>query len=184
MGLPLETERLVIRPFRPEDAEQIHGAYVDPEVGIPLAHGRTSRSMEETQGVLEQILQLYEAQDGLGPWAIVERSEEMVIGDCGLYPSTGGSAGELEMAYRLRRSSWGRGYATEAADAVLRHGFSELGVSRVVADVEADNEASCRVLEKLGMVVEWTDVREGRTILVYATDRPPPEAPPGGSEQE
>jgi RimJ/RimL family protein N-acetyltransferase len=177
VGLPLETERLIVRAFELEDAEQVHGAWGDTEVGRPLAPGGPSPSLEETQRTLERIIGGYGQSDG-GTWAVVVREDDLVIGDCGLFASESGSPGELEIAYRLRRSAWGRGFATEATRAVLRYGFGELGLTRIVADVDSENLASCRVLEKLGMAVEWTDVRGGRTILFYATDHPPPEEQP------
>ena len=169
MPLPIRTERLEIRPFSLEDAEQAHVAYADADVGWPLSPGGVSRSVEDARGVIASILRYYEDAEGLGPWAVVELASGSVIGDCGLFRCEDAWAyGELELAYRLRRESWGNGFATEAAAAVLRYAFEELDAPRVVADLEAANAASLRVLERIGMGLVG---REGE-ILRYAKEQP------------
>jgi RimJ/RimL family protein N-acetyltransferase len=172
--LPIETERLRIRPFTPVDAAQVHEAYADPEVGTPLEPGAPTSSLEETIDVVDHIIAFCE-KHGTGPWAVEERSSVRVIGDCGLYPASkldGPRGADFELAYRLRRASWGMGLATEAAGAVLRYGFEALAARRIVADVAAEDERASRVLEKLGLVVVGTGLRRGEPILYYAADAP------------
>lgn len=170
MPLPIRTERLEIRPFELADAEQIHEAYADPAVGWPLAPDGVSGSVEETRGILDHVRRYGAEHEGLGPWAVVERASVTVIGDCGLFRCEDAWAfGELEIAYRLRRASWGSGLATEAAGAVLRYAFDELHAERVVADADGGNARSLRVLEKLGMQLVG---REG-AVLLFATGAPP-----------
>jgi RimJ/RimL family protein N-acetyltransferase len=150
--LAIHTARLVIRPFTLDDVEQIHETYSAPACGWPLAPGGVSVTLEDTARVVRLILETYETSDGLGPWAVQMREEPFVIGDCGLFRSSDDWArGELETAYRFRPASWGAGFATEAAAAVLAYAFEELGAPRVVADTRANNAASLRVLEKIGM---------------------------------
>ncbi len=82
-------------------------------------------------------------------WAVVVKDSGHVIGYCGLIFLEGTT--EVELAYGLAKSSWGKGFATEAARASLRFGFEELKLNRVVAVVNPQNIPSQRVLEKLGM---------------------------------
>ena len=72
------------------------------------------------------------------------------------------------MSYGFRRDRWGRGYASEAAQAWVRHGFEEMGIEKIVADVEPENLASARVLEKCGFARVGT-LEDGR--LFYAVTR-------------
>jgi RimJ/RimL family protein N-acetyltransferase len=79
----------------------------------------------------------------------------VVIGDCGLIPipfsGQGGKRGpDIELGYRLGAAHWGRGYATEAARAVLKFGIEDLGLDRIVAVTHPENHASKRVLVKTG----------------------------------
>lgn len=174
MGLPIETARLRIRPFTPIDAAQIHEAYSDADVGTPLKPGGPTSGLEDTIDAVDRVI-AYCGEHGTGPWAIEETASARVIGDCGLFPpaeSDAGRDGDLELAFRLRRASWGQGYATEAAGAVISYAFEDLSASRIVADVDADNAASSRVLEKLGFAVVGTGAERGATLLYYALDAP------------
>jgi RimJ/RimL family protein N-acetyltransferase len=174
VGLPIETARLRIRPFTPVDAAHIHEAYSDADVGTPLDPGGPTSGLEDTIDAVDHVI-AFCREHGTGPWAIEEIASARVIGDCGLFPaarSDAGRDGDLELAFRLRRASWGRGYATEAAGAVISYGFEDLGARRIVADVDADNEASSRVLEKLGFVVVGTGAERGASLLYYALDAP------------
>ena len=92
---------------------------------------------------------------GYGPWAVVAKTSDAIIGYCGLFyfPDVNGRS-EIEIGYRLARVWWGRGYATEAAYAVLQFAFDAIELNRVYANHFADNPASGRVLEKIGMAKE------------------------------
>ena len=100
-----------------------------------------------------------------GTWGVWELETGELVGDCTLFFAAEHDAWEL--AYGLRRDRWGRGYATEAAQACVRHGFDELGLDRIVADVDPANAASVRVLEKCGFV----RVGGSGTMLLYAVSR-------------
>lgn len=174
VGLPIETARLRIRPFTPVDAAHIHEAYSDSDVGTPLEPGAPTSRLEDTIDVVDHVI-AFCMEHGTGPWAIEEIASARVIGDCGLFPASESDAGRdggLELAFRLRRASWGHGFATEAAAVVIAYGFEDLGAPRIVADVDADNTASSRVLEKLGFVVVGTGAERGASLLYYALDAP------------
>jgi len=171
----ISTPRLVIRAFTLDDVAQIHETYAAPGAGSPLAPGGVSASIEDTRRIVERILETYEAWDGLGPWAVQTRGDRFVIGDCGLFRSADAWAlGDLEIAYRFRPASWGAGFATEAARAVLAYAFEELRAPCVVADADAANRASLRVLEKIGMRLVGRSGDPKHAVLYHAADNPSP----------
>ena len=94
-----------------------------------------------------------QAEHGLSLWVAREKATGAVVGDCGL-PPLELRGPDVELGYRLGRSHWGRGLATDAATACLRAGFEELGLDRIVAVAHPDNAVSRRVLEKIGFVYE------------------------------
>jgi RimJ/RimL family protein N-acetyltransferase len=97
----------------------------------------------------------------------MEKSTGNFLGWFHFRPREGASPGEVELGYRLRRSAWGKGYATEGSRALIRKGFTELGVQRVIAETMTVNLASRRVMEKAGLTLvrtfhqEWPDAIEG-----------------------
>jgi RimJ/RimL family protein N-acetyltransferase len=129
------------------------------------------------------------ADHGFGLLAVVDRSSGRVVGEAGLQLLEGGP--DVELGYTLSRAAWGRGYATEAASAVLRWAFVGLGLERVVAVADPANAASLRVLDKIGMrrlgrrdcygalMTECAlSMSEWRTLVGPA--RPPADPPPAG----
>ena len=99
---------------------------------------------------------------GFGPYAVVEQNSQNIIGYCGLFfcPDIDGQS-EVEIGYRLARSAWGRGYATEAAKAVRDFALTTLGIQRLIAMIDPSNIASIRVAEKIGMKYEKEVMLEG-----------------------
>lgn len=165
---PIETERLLLRPFRLGDAEDLHAIWSDPAAerfrGDEPAWPRP-RVVDDTRRYLEKIVS-GQHERGYAPWAVIEKATGRLIGDCGLFP-TQDAEPEIELAYGLAPDTWGRGYATEAARACVRVAFEELGAERVVADVDPTNRASVRVLEKVGF--EPAGGKDGK--LLYAAVR-------------
>src|SRR5262249_8133708 len=84
-------------------------------------------------------------------WAAVELATQEFVGWFSFRPQEGRKLDVVELGYRLRRSAWGKGYATEVAHALIRKGFTELGVQRVCAQTYQDNLGSRRVMEKVGL---------------------------------
>jgi RimJ/RimL family protein N-acetyltransferase len=168
--LPIETERLILRPFEPEeDGEQMLEVYGDPVVMrfIPedVYHG-----LDAVRATLERYAREQESL-GFSFWAVVERDGGHVVGDAGF--GVFRQTGDIELGYSLRRDRWGRGYATEAARACLEAGFEHLQVDRIVAVVDAENLRSLRVAERIGMVKADTVDLHGRPHALYAVRRAP-----------
>jgi RimJ/RimL family protein N-acetyltransferase len=158
----VETPRLLLRPFRPDDAALVHVVYSDPAVMRYVATGPLV-----DVALTERLLQDYDAHQrrhGYSFWAVIERSAGALIGDAGLYRTP---AGEVELGYTLGCAWWGRGYATEAAGRWLAVAFEELGVAEVVALAEPANLASLHVLDKLGMRRDGERIAFGRPHAVY-----------------
>ncbi|MFJ6139640.1 GNAT family N-acetyltransferase [Kitasatospora sp. NPDC092286] len=151
MTVFLTTERLVLRRFTGADVDHLVELDGDPEVMRYLTGGRaTPREVVERE-VLPRFLDHYERYGTLGWWAAEERVGGAFLGWFEFRPTGTEDRGEVELGYRLRRSAWGRGYATEGARALVRRGFEELGVRRVVAYTMTVNSGSRRVMAKAGL---------------------------------
>ena len=151
----IRTERLLLRPFRADDVDDVLSFSSDPEWGryleVPMPYSR--RDAEEfVAGAV-----LLDAGAKLR-WAIVH--EGHVSGFVNLMPATAGAA---ELGYGIARPFWGQGLVTEAANVVLQYGFDSLGLARIYAYAVVDNRASWKVMEKLGMQREGF-LRRHRTI--------------------
>jgi RimJ/RimL family protein N-acetyltransferase len=165
----LDTPRLLIRGRTVAELEPCLAMDRDPEVtrfvkgpwGDPIAHRRF---------VELRINRPY--PPGLGYWSIWERSApDTFVGWVLLIPDHGVGP-EVEIGWRLARTAWGRGIATEAAKALLRHAFDTLGLARVVADISARNAASRAVAEKIGMkLVALIDEDGGQSCARYRLER-------------
>ncbi len=147
----LETERLVLRRFTAEDVDNLVELDSDPEVMHYITGGRTTSRHEIETDILPAFLDYYERYDGYGFWAVEEKSTGDFVGWFHLRPEDRDHPDEVELGYRLRRSCWGNGYATEGSRALIEKGFAEFGAQRVVASTMVVNVASRRVMEKAGL---------------------------------
>jgi RimJ/RimL family protein N-acetyltransferase len=145
---PLHTERLELRRFAAADREPLAGVFGDPAVMRFVGAERRPLDAPQVTAALAVAGQHWE-QLGYGPLAVVERASGRLVGEAGLQPLDGGP--DVELTYTFAGAAWGRGYATEAARAVLRWAFAGLLLPRVEAVADPGNHASLRVLEKLGM---------------------------------
>jgi RimJ/RimL family protein N-acetyltransferase len=147
---PLETDHLVLRPFEEGDLDALLAIYEREDVARFLYQG--VRSEEEVRALLERKIAGHRAEsegDTLH-LAIVPKADDRLVGDCVL-TITSSTHRQGEIGFVVHPHHQGRGYATEAARALLRIAFEDLGLHRVIGRLEARNTASARVLEKLGM---------------------------------
>ncbi len=157
----VETDRLVVRLLRHSDVDAMNRVFGDPEV---MRFGNGVQTSEWVRNWLCCCLANYQEKSGVGPWAVIEKSSAEVIGYCGMfYFSNVCGQPETEIGYRLARSYWGRGYATEAARAVLNYAFNILRLPRLISIIDPFNVRSIRVAEKLGMRYEKDVMFEGYT---------------------
>jgi [ribosomal protein S5]-alanine N-acetyltransferase len=145
---PLATGRLELRRFASPDLGPLLVVFGDPAVMRFVGSERRPLSGEALR-VLMRSADGHWSRHGFGLLAVVERESGRVVGEAGLQVLEAGP--DIELGYTLAHAAWGRGYATEAARAVLQWAFSGLRLERVVAVVDPANEASLRVLDKLGM---------------------------------
>jgi RimJ/RimL family protein N-acetyltransferase len=176
MGLPLEiigtkfileTPRLILREFVPEDVDTLTKVICDPETMkyYPVNFDRTA-----TVEWIARNRRRYQL-DGFGLWAMVLKQTGELIGDCGLTRQDLNGNDEIEIGYHVRRDHWGRGLATEAARACRDYGFAHLPVDRVISLIRPENLASRRVAEKNGMKLVSEVMWRGLRHCVYAIER-------------
>lgn len=168
MSIPrIETARLNLRPFTPDDLDDLFLVFGDPEVMRYISGGKP-RSREDTETGLLRTIEGWKKR-GFGFWAMTQKGLERVIGYCGLVPLE--DTPEIEVAYGLTKSEWGKGFASEAAQASLRFGFEELKLERIVAVVHPENTSSKRVLEKLCMTCTKRGHYYGADLIYYEMSR-------------
>ncbi|MFG2048576.1 GNAT family N-acetyltransferase [Micromonospora sp. NPDC048935] len=143
------TERLRFRRLAMADVDALVELDSDPEVMRFLSGGVATPLEKVRDEQLPRMLAQYERWPGLGRWAALDRESGEFLGWFALDPSADGT--EAELGYRLRRSTWGRGLATEGSRALVRHAFEIVGVRRVWAETMTVNERSRRVMVKAGL---------------------------------
>jgi RimJ/RimL family protein N-acetyltransferase len=147
--LELETQRLRLRQWRPEDRAPFAALNADAEV---MEHFPAPLTRAESDALADRIAQLIERQ-GWGLWALEERDGGRFLGFTGLaHPGFDAPFGPaVEIGWRLARDAWGRGYATEAARAAAAFAFEALELEEIVAFTAVPNERSRAVMRRLGM---------------------------------
>jgi RimJ/RimL family protein N-acetyltransferase len=143
----LETARLVLRLIAADDAAALHRISNEPGVRRFLWDDEPVEKAT-IQDLISQSTRMF-STEGLGLFGIRRRGSESLIGFCGLVRLV--DMKEPELAFELTQRAWGEGLATEASISCLRHAFAGVGLERVIAGVDAENAASARVIEKLGM---------------------------------
>ena len=165
MDVILRTERLVLRQFTEDDVDNLVDLNSDPEVMRYLTGGRpTSREVIRDE-TIPFHLTVYERLDRLGTWAAESATTGEFLGWFHFRPGPDGDVTNIDLGYRLRRSAWNKGYATEGSRALINMGFTELGVERVYAHTLAVNSASRRVLEKSGLRLVHASPYEGPEVI-------------------
>jgi len=166
----IETDRLLLRRFKPDDLDDLSRIYADADVMRYLSGHSLTR--EQTAGWLNYFLAGWENY-GFGWWALVLKKSDELIGHCGLQFIH--VTPEVEVTYGLDKAYWRRGLASEAARACLRYGFAELKLDRIYGLADPGNIQSHRVMERVGMRYEKTeyykdDLYEG-DLIYYAIER-------------
>ena len=148
----LETERLILRPFRDTDAPALYDYASDPRVG-EAAGWPPHQDLADSLRVIRTVFAAPET------YAVTERGRDTAIGSVGFTGRRRGSyAREDELGYALHPAFWGRGIMPEAAAAVVDHGFRDLGLEAVWCSHYEENRASRRVIEKLGFSFAFSSV--------------------------
>lgn len=145
----IESERLLLRPWRDGDREPWAAMNADPQVR-EFFPGLLTRAQSDA---LQDSLNAHIARHGFGFWALEERASGAFLGFTGLVHTSFDAPFTpcIEIGWRLARHAWGKGYASEAALASLGHGFGMLGLTEIVSFAAAGNMRSQRVMERIGM---------------------------------
>ena len=149
----LETERLVLRPWKETDAESLYEYAKDPDIG-PIAGWPPHQNIEESLHIIKTVF--------TGPecYAICEKNTDKAIGAIELklkgHTDMTDQEDECELGYWLGKPFWGRGYMPEAATELLRHGFETLGMTTIWCGYYDGNYKSKRVQEKVGFLYHHT----------------------------
>jgi RimJ/RimL family protein N-acetyltransferase len=167
----IETPRLNMRPLAMDDVDDLYHLLVDPGVRKFLLDDLII-PRETAIAVVESGADSF-ATHGFGFWAICYKDVPELIGFGGLrhFTEDGAEMGEVEILYGVAPDHWGKGIATEAARAVLRHGFKECELAHIYAGADPPNAASIRVIEKLGMKFARKTVVNGVEAVYYSMSR-------------
>jgi RimJ/RimL family protein N-acetyltransferase len=165
--IELQTDRLLLRPFREADLDAYAALCADPEITRYLGDGRTL----DREDAWRQMAMLigHWALRGFGTWALEERGSGAFVGRAGLHYPEGWP--DREVGWVLGREHWGKGYATEAARAALDHAFDTLGWERAISLIHPENERSVRVAERLGERFERQTTVRGQPAGLYVVTR-------------
>lgn len=148
----LETERLQLRAYRLEDAEDVFSWTADPQMSL-YTDWEPHAALEDSRETIRKRIQRG-VEGRAASFAIVLKEEAKVIGNVSVMPQW--RQGSVGMGYDIARACWNRGYATEAARATIGYCFDSIGMNRVEALCYPENEASLRVMLKAGMTHEAT----------------------------
>jgi RimJ/RimL family protein N-acetyltransferase len=118
---------------------------------------------------IERNLRRYE-QYGYGKWSVILKSEQKLVGDCGLAVQEVDGVEELEVGYLFNKNYWHRGLATEAARGCLDYAFNQLGRRRIISMIRPENLPSRRVAERNGLKIEQEVLWKGYQHYVYALE--------------
>jgi len=161
----IETPRLVLRPMRLADVDDLLHLFGDPVVMAAFASDPFDRRQMEQW--VERNLE-HQERFGYGLFSVIRQTDGALIGDCGLERLEDES---VELGYDLRRDCWNQGFATEVAAAVRDHAFHVLNLPRLISLIRQGNIASRRVAEKIGMRHEADLTRYERDYWRFAIDR-------------
>jgi RimJ/RimL family protein N-acetyltransferase len=162
----IHTERLLLRPPTVSDVQPMFEIHQDPDVmrfvGKPGDISVAWRNVAMMIGHWQML--------GYGMWIVVNRDDGQVIGRAGLWNEAGGPG--LELGWLIRKSGWGRGYATEAARAALIWAWQHAGGDHIISVIHAENHPSIRIAEKLGQQLEKSEMVNGSEMLTYGIRKP------------
>lgn len=162
MAIILQTPRVTIRQFEPDEESIFVDLYNDDEVTAHL----TSRSVEERRQRFKELLE-DPADSGLGRWGVFDRRDGDFIGTCKLMPNDTDVA-KIELGYVLARKYWGKGLATELTKALVEYGFKNKGLWDICACVNPGNAASQNVLLKSGFIKDGSVFWHGRELPFFS----------------
>ena len=163
------TQRLVLRARCLDDLDAVCAMDAEPEVMAYIMDGSVPEPVEHREKLAQRLA--LDHGPGLGIWSVFPREETgRFLGWVALHPLPGGD--DIEIGWRFASAHWGHGYATEAAGALMHHGLATLSLPRIVAVLQAANQRSRRVCERLGMSDAGPCRAYGGPCVLYVRERP------------
>lgn len=163
----ITTQRLWMHPLGINDADALHTLWIQPGVRQYLWDDEIL-PYAQTLEILTENERLF-AEHQFGLWGLFKNEQDVLIGFCGYWLFF--EPPELQLLYGLTPSVWGRGYATEAARAMIAHGFNTLGFDTIIGCADAPHTASHRVMERAGMTFDKRITRDGLDSIYYRIER-------------
>lgn len=163
--MELETTRLRLEPYRHEHYDGLRAMENDPEIMRYISNGIV-KTPEETRANIERVMQRWQ-QYGFSWWAIREKQTDSVVGAACLQHLANQDGAPLEIGWRLNASVHGKGYATEAAQAMIKFAIEQVGARYLVAVADPANDASQRVMQRLGMKYKGIEKHYDVPCVVY-----------------
>lgn len=155
----IETERLIIRRHIPQDFEPMRSFFSDEEATRLLDMTPEQKTEKATCSLLDAVISSYDAEEPIFAMAIVTKEGGRFVGSCGMAPDDL-DPNKTQIFYVILPEYQDRGFASEAVAGLVEHAFSKLGVESLVASMAAENAASVKVAEKLGMTYEGSVEKE------------------------
>lgn len=172
MPIPITTPRLTLREYREADFEGVHAYSKDPRTVRFMTWG--PNTSEDTRNFIQLAISQQTVEPRLNyHFVVVLRERDQIIGGCGIHIRRPEHRG-AEIGYCFNRQFWGQGYATEVMQALLKFGFEELNLHRIIATCDPRNTGSERVMQKNGLrkeahfIHELWQKNEWRDSLLYA----------------
>src|SRR5215467_3717748 len=170
MKAVIETTHLLLRPWQEDDLDRLVRLLARPEVARYIRLDGQIFTREETAGIHRRIARSWDEQ-GLGPWAVIDKATGSWIGKLGLmYQEDWPGPDKFEVDYELDPAWWGRGLATEGTQAALHYGFTEQALPRIIGATLPEHVASRRVMEKCGLSYQGELRFRNARIVWYALD--------------
>lgn len=171
---PIETDRLVLRPYHPDDTDALHALFTHPAVRKYLLDDQ----IVPRAWVIEEIKKTRQSfvTQGFGQYAVHLKTKPNLIGFTGFRSFF--DPPQVQLLYGLHPDYWGRGLATEMAQAMIRHGFEKVGFKEIIAATDPPNLASIEVMKKAGLHFWKEDFHDDMPTIHYRLQRaewsPPP----------
>ena len=163
--MKIETDRLVIKSNQEVDLEPLAALWADPDVTYYMGGPRNSEEILKILGEDAQV----DPQPAFDLWPVVEKETGQIIGTGGILEKDIDGRNQYEIIYVLAKSAWGKGFATELASALKNYAFDQLGLKRVTALIDPDNQKSETVATKIGLKYEKDTVRpNGKNMRLFA----------------
>lgn len=167
----IETRRLLLRQFTPNDVHALYRIYSNSELFKYMVNEIATEKWllwQQTKAIINSLIENWQKHQ-FGVWAVVDKKNQKLIGHCGFKFLE--DTREVQIGYLLMKSYWCRGLATEASSAALKYGFEIAKFERVVAISKSENIASRRVMEKVGMKYEKDAYYYKNDVVYYSLTR-------------